>query len=641
MRVLKSLFLSVLALFVIGSSFGCSPAGGGGAVQDKTFSYVASWDANLKNHFYSGTTAQPLSNFAVEGLYNRLDTVDKVVPMLADGMPQHSEDKLTTIIKIKQNAKWQNGDDFVAMDVVGFYYLNHTQVTRYMLKVEAVDEKTVKITWNPELLLPDSVKDRLIALDMHGTVNYNEFKYYVDKAIEYIESADPVSGEYTSLTAFGKNYTSSLSDAISANYRKYSEYNPSWYVATGAFKLERFSVTQMVLVKNPLHWAADQIQFDKVVAYTVSDTNQLYNMLVTGELDYADGFAPVDTLDSMIAQNENLVHLKMADTGTIGLVFNMEKSIWQDELVREAFQYLFDREAIRDLSNPYAKVQYNAMSAMPECDRKQLITEEHEQLIEQYSYNTEKAAELLQQAGWKKEKGVWYDESGNPVKIYVGGCSTVAVWSSASDAVQAQLIDFGIDAVLKKSDIGTMYGVGTQDGSPYDCVVTWTESNPPIRHAYGSLSTFASAEAGVYAHLPTFEKGDLLNTGSPAGAGMLDINFPDLSDPDKIIGYSDYLDLMYTLEGEQLENITASVVVGVSEKMYGVNFFQSVTGSFLNVGSLDGVALETYWKENRNVAYVPDLSTQDAVDAAGMNFFWSDTTRFVNGQIKPRISAES
>ena len=635
----KNKFILILMLVFVFCITGCKPNNIGEQTPDggRTFRYISSWDANLKNHFYSGTTALPLSNFAIEGLYNRLDTVDKITPQLADGMPIHSDDKLTTTIKIKQNAKWQNGDDFVAMDVVGFYYLNHTQITRYMLKVEAIDEKTVEITWNPKELLPDSVKDRLIAIDMHGTVNYNEFKYYVDKAISLIESAEMSSGEYTSLTAFGKNYTSTLSDAISANFRKYSEYNPSWYVATGPFKLKKFSVTQMTLEKNPLHWAADQVQFDNIIVYTVSDLNQAYNMLAKGEVDYVDGFAPIDTLDSILAQNENLIHMKMADTGTIGLVFNMEKEIWKNKLVREAFQYLFDRQAIRDLANPYAKVQYNALSAMPECDRKTLISAEHEELIEKYSYNAGKAKELLEQAGWSKTKGSWYNEKGEKVKIYIGGCSTVAVWSDASDVVQAQLIDFGIDAVLKKSDIGTMFGVGTQDNSPYDCVVTWTESNPTIKHAYGSLNTFNYGEAAVYAHLPTFSHGDILNTGSPAGEGMLNLNFKNLKEPNKIIGFSDYMDVLYTLEGEELENITASIVVGIANEMYGVNFFQSVTGSFLNTGTLDGIPLESYWKENRNIAYVPDLTTEDAVAAASMNFFWSDSTKFVDGTIKPKV----
>jgi len=116
---------------------------------------------------------------------------------------------------------------------------------------------------------------------------------------------------------------------------------------------------------------------------------------------------------------------------------------------------------------------------------------------------------------------------------------------------------------------------------------------------------------------------------------MLDIDFLNLANPNEIIGFSDYMDLLYTLEDEMLKNITGSIVVGIANEMYGINFFQSVTGSFINVGTLAGVPLEEYWQEKRNIPYVFDLASLEAIDAAGMNFFWSDTTKFVDGTISP------
>lgn len=633
---MKKLFLSIISIILMCSMtmciVGCSSQPEV-SVGDKVFRYVSSWDANLRNHYYSGTTAMPLSMFSIEGLYNRLDTVDVITPQLADGMPIYSDDGLTTTIKIKENAKWHNGDDFVAMDVVAFYYLNHTQVTRYMLSVEAEDAKTVVIHWNPKFVIPSETLTKLIALDMHGTVNYNEFRYFADTAIKLIKNAPDLNGDYTSLTAFGKYYSAALTEQINQNFTKYRDYNPSWYVATGAFKLKTFSVTQMLLEKNTEHWAADKVNFDSIIAYTISDTNQIYNMLAGNELDYADGLAPIDTLNSIIESNENLIHIKMADTGTVGLIFNMEKSRWSDPLVREAFQYIFDRDAIRELANPYGLTQYNAPTAMCETDRKKLVSPEHEAMITKYTNDLEKATDLLQQAGWSKKDGFWYDDKNNKVKIQLGGCSTVPAWSGAADVAQAQLLDFGIDVVLKKTDIGTMYGVGTAQNSAYDCVITWTETNPTITHPYGSFSSFDTAEASVYAHLPEYKRGDILNTGSPAGEGMLKMDFEYLGEGGGIIGFSDYMDLLYTISGDRLSDITGSIVVGLSKYMYGVNFFQSVTGSFINVGTIGGVPLEEYWSKNRNVVYVPELRTQDSIDAAGMNFFWSDTTRFVDGTL--------
>ncbi len=116
---------------------------------------------------------------------------------------------------------------------------------------------------------------------------------------------------------------------------------------------------------------------------------------------------------------------------------------------------------------------------------------------------------------------------------------------------------------------------------------------------------------------------------------MLDLNFKNLKDPNSIIGFSDYMDVLYTLEGDELENITSSIAVGLSEKMYGINFFQSVTGSFLNTSTIGGIPLKSYWENQHNCSQVFDLSSQEAIDAASMNFFWSDTTKFVDGTLYP------
>ena len=56
-------------------------------------------------------------NNTLEGLY-RLGEGDKVVPGIAEGDPTVSEDGKTFTIKLRQDAKWSNGDPVTAHDFV-------------------------------------------------------------------------------------------------------------------------------------------------------------------------------------------------------------------------------------------------------------------------------------------------------------------------------------------------------------------------------------------------------------------------------------------------------------------------------------------------------------------------------------------
>ncbi len=625
-----ALFMFALCMF---SFAGCTDKYGTGN-EEKVFRYVATWEkAGIVNHYYGGSNVGPLGVFSTEGLYIRIDTSDEVVPMLADGPMEHI-DKETSRVKIKQNAKWQNGEDFVAMDVVAYYYLNHTTVTNYMLSIDAIDNKTVEIKWNSARPIIDTVKEGLFALDPSGTVQYEEFKPWADTAIKIVKESPLIEEGYNLWGAFGRKATEEQAVELTKNFSAYQKHNPSWYVGTGAFKLESVSPTQMVLVKNKYHWAADNIKFEKIYAYTSTDLNQTYNMLANNQVDCVGGVPPVDTIDSILNTNKNMVHLKTLDIDTIGILFNMEKSIWTPK-VREAFQYIFNRDEIKNAGNSYGITVWNAFSALPQSELKHWLTPEHYAMIKQYSYDTAKAEELLKEAGWEKRNGKWYNGN-EEVKLYLGCGSDHPGWSGTADAVQAALLNFGINVVLRKTDTGTLFANGTMENSTYDMVITWTEINPTLCHPYGSFEQFSSVY-GNFIHVPRYTAQDFVQNPelNKSLTGGVKLEFDYLGAEGGKIKFTDKFLLMYSLEGEELENVAASYAVGLSKEMYGVNFYQNVTGLFMNTGMIDGVPLEQYWRGNRNVTYVAEPRTEEAKSVLRVIIDWSDALGMIEGIIKP------
>ena len=240
------------------------------------------------------------------------------------------------------------------------------------------------------MLLRD-IKDKLFALDYNCSVKYDEYKYWVDKNAELLWARPDATDDNMGSTPFGKDIDADTSAKMLANYTEFSNYSPSWYVATGPYKIKTYTATQFILEKNPDYWAADQIKYDTIECYSYSDTNLIYNALRNGEIYYFDGMLEEFTMNTLINKDSSLVNIKMTDLTSVGINFNMKRPVWSDARVREAFQYIFDREEIRNISNPYAPIDYTACNTMPMSEEKKHLSEEHINMIKQYSCDRQKA----------------------------------------------------------------------------------------------------------------------------------------------------------------------------------------------------------------------------------------------------------
>ena len=632
MKVIKMVTGFLLgACIMLCALTGCTGVSSVTANTEKTFRTIGTWEkSGIRNHYNSGTDVGPLDTSAIEGLYQYVRSTDELIPLLADGPMEHLS-PTESIIKIKENAKWQNGDDFVADDVVAYYYLNHTTATNYMRSVSKVNDKTVKIVWNENRPLANPVKELLVAQDRHGTVQYTEFKVYADNAKRIVEESPEIDKNSTTWGAFNKFSTTEQIAELQANISAYKNHNPTWFVATGPFKLDKVSATQMVLVKNDLHWNAENVKFEKIEVFTSSDLNQTYQLAANNQLDYLGDVPQLDTINAVLDRNPNLVHLKMYDPGAIGLIFNMEKPIWTDK-VREAFQYIFNREEMKNAGNPCGVTAWGSLQGMAPSEAKKWMRSEDYAQIKQYSYDTAKAEELLTSAGWTKTDGKWY-ANGSRVKLYLGYDQGHAGHSGVAEAASSALNAFGIEVVLKKADYSPWYATAIAEDSAYDFTVAWTDLNMSIGYPTGSFKYFADNAAHV-AHAPKYpsDLSDKNGNLSPL-AGTVNLTFDDLKGG--TVNFSEMLDILYAKEGEELKDLVAAFVIGLSKLNYGVQFYQNAAGAFYNKGMIDGLPLKSYWEKDRNVTYVPGPDDPEFYDAAKINMHFAKCSLITTGVWKP------
>ena len=631
---------------------GCTQGGVNGSLTntDKAFATIAHWNATgLINHYNTTTTCTAFPIFVVEGLYSYVRTTDEVYCQLAEALPVHTQESLddykgtmgedmyqyfvdqgydevsVTTVKIRDNAKWNNGDDVTTKDIWAYYYIMHPTSTNYMITIHLVDSKTLQFVWNPIKEPVDKVKELLLACDISGTVHYETFLNFAERCYEITESW-PINTDTNLWGAFNR-YPSGVGDTELAIVRdEFYAFNPSWYVSTGPFKLEKFSATQILLTKNEHHWAADQIGFEKVKLYSYSDTNQVYSLLANDTLDYWDGYIVPDTLEYILDTNPNIVNVKMYDPGTYGLMFNIESDYLSDIRVRQAINYILDREEITKVANPYATPSYYPTMGMSPSEATMYMSEEGLASLPTYNTDHAMAEALLLEAGWAKENGVWM-KNGKPVEL-VAGVPNVLISMNAMQAAAAQLEEFGIAVELVVSS--NFLGEAQSSPSKYDMTLDFNDLNMSFSYPTGSYRQFSN----VYArnmHLPRYP------STYPDGQkrGEVQLTFNGLYGDTNTYEFAEYINTFYYLEGEELTYMVDVFNHGIADGCYGAQFFENVTSTTLNVSRIEGLPFEELWTEQRDCPYVPTVGTEDLYTMAKFNLYYAWSWVFINGAYQP------
>lgn len=632
-KYLLILMISFVSVFTLTSCDTQQTTGSNNTDKD-TFVYLSSWTREgIGTHMNSGANVGPMSYFALEGLARYVRVSNEVIYQLAERfehLEANENGEIITNVYLKQDAKWHNGDDFVADDVRGYYILNHATLTEYIYDIKVVNDKTVAFYWRPELEPNTMIKDLLLSQDKCGSVSYKVFKENVDKCWDILQACPEVAGDV--IAPFGRRINGQNMSAYTSNYQDYRNHKTDWFVATGPYKLLKISSTQMLLERNEDYYDVENIGFKYIKAINgVNDLNTIYAQLEAGNIDYQDGTPAKDVLERIISRNPNMAHYKIYDPGSIGMLFNLDSPLWTDE-VREAFQYIFNREQIKNISNYYAVTSYLPMMTMAPSEAKQYMSDDgYNYLMENftYSYDSAKAEQLLTSAGWVKNNGKWYC-NGQLVEITIGYDGSNSYFRTSAEVAAAQLNAFGIKTTLKRyGEWAVFWSDAISTSTELDCVVCWTDLNMTM--PYGSFTYAYDGPVADLCHIPRFVDGtqEYMLYGARTNIKLTGY------DNQEFYAASTYPEIYSIQSEEELARTCDNLVVGMARNLYGVQFFQNVTGAFWNIDKVAGLPHEEDVLNNRNYTYVPESG--DDFDAwAKINVLYSFGTVITDGTLYPR-----
>lgn len=268
-------------------------------------------------------------------------------------------------------------------------------------------------------------------------------------------------------------------------------------VGTGPFKFVSWKRGDTIsLEANPDYWGGKP-KTDKIEIKIVPDNSARVVALESGDLDFVQ--SPLSPQDVTRLQGEGKFNVnRIPAAGYTYINLNCADPILSDVKVRQALSYLVNREDI--LNSIYKGVGKVANGPIP--PGMWAYTAD----LPSYNYDPDKAAQLLEEAGWKLGADGKRSKDGTPLKLTIRTHSEDPDRRQLIEVLQAEFTNVGIEADTNAVDFAT-YFADVQAGKYQLGVIGWLNLANPDQAMYRQ---FTADGAGNYGHCNNEEASNLI-----------------------------------------------------------------------------------------------------------------------------------
>jgi oligopeptide transport system substrate-binding protein len=265
------------------------------------------------------------ANNITRDLFEALTAIDadgKVVPGLAESWKQTNA--TTWVFKLRQNAKWSNGDPVTAQDVVyGIRrFLDPKTASKYAATYGVFLQNGKEVAMGKKPPAEAGVK----AIDKFTVEIKTAFPVAFLTQLLSNNNLGPV--HQASIEKFGKDWT-----------------KPGNMVTNGAYVLKEWVVNRsVVLEKNPQYWDAANVQLTRVTYLGVEDGNADVKLFEAGQNEWVYQLPPGTYEDAKKkfpkdVRNAPMLGLRFYD-------FQTQNPKFKDVRIRKALSMVLDRDIL-------------------------------------------------------------------------------------------------------------------------------------------------------------------------------------------------------------------------------------------------------------------------------------------------------
>ncbi|MFS0750031.1 peptide ABC transporter substrate-binding protein [Oceanobacillus sp. 1P07AA] len=265
----------------------------------------------------------------MEGLYV-LDENDTPIPAIADGEPEISEDGKIYTFKLREDAKWSNGDPVTAHDFVYAWKraIDPDTGSEYAYMFSGIVENATEIMngeMDPEELSVEALEDYTLEVTLEQPVEYLNsllaFGTYLPLNQEFVEEKG---------SDFGTNSENML--------------------ANGPFELTEWNGSGLTwkYVKNEQYWDNENVSLDEVNVQVSKEPSTAVNLFNTDEADRTAALS--SEYARQYTNDENASTFKEGSSWY--LKFNQvrggEETPLANENIRKALAMAFDKQSFTE-----------------------------------------------------------------------------------------------------------------------------------------------------------------------------------------------------------------------------------------------------------------------------------------------------
>jgi nickel transport system substrate-binding protein len=214
------------------------------------------------------------------------------------------------------------------------------------------------------------------------------------------------------------------------------------YIGTGPYILTDFVIDQYAVFEVNENYWGKKPEIKKITVKVIPDNQTRLLALEKGEIDLIYGKNMIDADAINKYRNSSNFDIALSDpTSTRQIVLNTTNDILEDKNVRKAFQHITNREAISkgifyELEKP---ADFLFSKTIPYCDVD----------LTPYEYDREKAASILEAAGWKLGSDGIREKDGSKMELTLLYNSNSVTEKTIAEYLQAEYKKTGINLTIK------------------------------------------------------------------------------------------------------------------------------------------------------------------------------------------------